>query len=324
VNFAAFQKIIDTLGGISVSVERDLYDARYPGPNYSYETFSLSRGWQTLDGATALKYVRERHADPEGDFGRAKRQQQVIQAVKEKAFSLQTLTNPFAINRLLETLGDNVRTNIPPEELPAFLELSRRLDTRTISNAVVDAWKEDSLLRVSHIAVSNGMMFVLIPRVGNWSEVRDLAANAFDLDNLRRHQAEILRENPRIVIINRSGHPEYTDRFIRLLRDQIGFRQVTASTEKSPPTQTENIIWDQSSGASLWSLDSLMKKLPFRLAENTDTPPTLQSSHPDTALILTLGSDIQQLFRYTDASREEYQNNAADMNYETIIVDPSP
>jgi len=57
--FWRFQKIIDAVGGVNVMNERDIYDASYPGPNYSYETFQLSKGFHHLDGATALRYVRE-------------------------------------------------------------------------------------------------------------------------------------------------------------------------------------------------------------------------------------------------------------------------
>ena len=45
--------------------------------------FEIKKGLQTLDGATALKYARTRH-DSNGDFGRARRQQQVILAIKDK------------------------------------------------------------------------------------------------------------------------------------------------------------------------------------------------------------------------------------------------
>jgi LCP family protein required for cell wall assembly len=84
LNFDGFTKVIDTVGGINIMNERDIYDPRYPGPNYSYETFELKKGFHQLDGATALKYARERHNDPDGDFGRAKRQQQIMQATKNK------------------------------------------------------------------------------------------------------------------------------------------------------------------------------------------------------------------------------------------------
>jgi LCP family protein required for cell wall assembly len=46
LDFDGFEKIIDTFGGIELEVMRDIYDERYPGKNYSYETFELKKGWQ--------------------------------------------------------------------------------------------------------------------------------------------------------------------------------------------------------------------------------------------------------------------------------------
>ena len=46
-------------------------------------------GYQYMDGATALKYARTRHAD--SDFGRIRRQQQVILAVRQQALRLNLL-----------------------------------------------------------------------------------------------------------------------------------------------------------------------------------------------------------------------------------------
>ncbi len=319
-NFNGFQQVIDAIGGVSIYVERDLYDTRYPGPNYSYETFSITRGWQTLDGATALKYARERHNDPEGDFGRAKRQQIILQAVREKILSAKTLANPFAINQLLNALGDNVRTNIAQNEIPAFLEIARSLDTHTIPTAVIDAWKPESLLRVAHIPANNGMMmFALTPRTGNWNETRDLATNLFGLDILQRHQNAIADEQPKIGILNRSGHTNYDDRLRQLLTTQLGFTNVQAisDTDKTT-TQDQSIIYDYTNGAKPWSLDSLIKKFSFTLApSHTTTPATpfpasLSTQKPD--FLLVIGDNMQSVFQYDDASKEEYQQQADNMD----------
>lgn len=310
VDFDAFEKIIDTLGGIGIYAERDIYDTRYPGPNYSYETFELKQGWHTLDGATALKYVRERHDDPEGDFGRAKRQQQVIQAVKEQAFSLGTFTNPFTLNTLLDTLGESIQTDITAEEIPSFLTLSQKVDTQNIANAVADAWKPDSILRVSHVQVGPTAMFILVPRVGNWSEIHDLAENLFDLDILRRQNDEVASEEPSVALLNRSGHPEYTDRFSRLLREQPGFRDIrTASYDMITVVETSTVT-ERNSGRKLWSLNALLKRFPLTLAQSdyADTAILADSDNgPD--FVITLGSDIGSLFRYDEASPEEYRKD---------------
>jgi hypothetical protein len=129
LDFDGFEKIIDTVGGVRINAERDFLDTRYPGKNYGYETFQLSKGWHSLDGATALKYVRERHADPEGDFGRAKRQQETIRAVRDKVFSVPTFLNPVMISR--ECGRRRLEERKPAPRIPYRCRRYRRVHPRT-------------------------------------------------------------------------------------------------------------------------------------------------------------------------------------------------
>ena len=71
-----------------------------------------------MDGETALKYARERHDDPEGDFGRAKRQQQVMQSFKNKFFSVGTFLNVFVLVSV--SFSPMMRFNSWDEELDDF------------------------------------------------------------------------------------------------------------------------------------------------------------------------------------------------------------
>jgi len=128
-NFSVFEKAIDLLGGIDVNVEHAFDDYQYPidghendNCGYSeaevavrsasviagdettlltafpcrYEHLHFDAGWQHMNGVTALKFVRSRHAagDEGSDFARSKRQQLVLAAVKSKVFSAETLLNP--------------------------------------------------------------------------------------------------------------------------------------------------------------------------------------------------------------------------------------
>ena len=131
-----------------------------------------------MDGNTALMYVRERHDDPLGDFGRAKRQQVVLQAAKNKLFSIQTLLNPLALNDLLNNLGDNIKTDIGLDDLESFLYWSKVSDTQNITNAVVDAWNPDSLLKVSHVTVGNFTGIYLDPQSRHGKLQRDPGSGA--------------------------------------------------------------------------------------------------------------------------------------------------
>lgn len=317
VDFAGFTKIIDDLGGINVMNERDIFDARYPGPGYSYETFKLAKGFQHLDGATALKYVRERHNDPDGDFGRAKRQQQVIQAVKSKAFSLGTFFNVFAVNNLLDDLGDNVKTDIPGEELESFIALSRKADTQNIVNMVADAWEKDSLLKISHVFFGNQRASILVPRVGNYSEIQDLAANLFDLDAIRRRKAEMENENAQIAIVNESGEPALLNKIKSLLKDKLKLKIISAENSKILADKTSVI--DKTNGQKLFTLDEIIKKLPASLDESRRASLAKENNAiiSKADLVVTLGQDIVKTYGFEEDSIDDF--NQAQDNQEYLI-----
>jgi anionic cell wall polymer biosynthesis LytR-Cps2A-Psr (LCP) family protein len=70
--------------------------------------FRLPQGGNHLDGNTALSYVRARHATPDGDFGRIKRQQQFIRAVMGQIGKPAVLGNPVRVNELARSFAQNV------------------------------------------------------------------------------------------------------------------------------------------------------------------------------------------------------------------------
>lgn len=286
-DFDGFEKIIDTLGGVSVDVPRDLLDTRYPGKNYSYETFEIHKGWQKLDGATALKYVRERHSDPEGDFGRAKRQQQVMQAVRDKIFSTGTFLNIFTLSRLLDTLGNSIKTDITPEEMESFLSLVRTLDTKNIATVVIDAWKKESLLRVSHIPTPNGNAFVLLPRTGNWKEIQALAHHVFSLENLKQERERIIAERSSLLILSSSDQGDLASTLQQFLIDELGFDEVTISVnlEDVPKHST---ISENADGRKPYSQNALLSR--FDLSKESSS----ERIHPRTDFVLKIGEDMEE------------------------------
>jgi LCP family protein required for cell wall assembly len=307
LDFDGFEKAIDAIGGISVDVVRDFHDERYPGKNYSYETFDIKKGWQTLDGATALKYVRERHNDPEGDFGRAKRQQQVLQAVRDKTFSAGTFLNAFAISDLLDALGESVRTDMSLDEMKSFLELSRTIDTKNISTAVIDAWKKDSLLRVSHVQVGPVAAFILVPRVGDWSEIRDVAAHVFDLGAIRERQARIGSEQPTLSVLYASDDVALARKLSGIIDSDLPFEDISLSKANSLENHAgRSIIVDRSGGKKPYSLDELMKR--FGLGLSTSLPAGIvPPSGSD--FIIVIGADM--------ADRLDFDENASAENLST-------
>ncbi|SBS72258.1 Cell envelope-related transcriptional attenuator [uncultured Mycobacterium sp.] len=110
VDFAGFSKMVDAVGGVDVCSTTPLDD-------YELGTVLASAGHQTLDGHTALNYVRARQVTTEvnGDYGRIKRQQLFLSSLlrsiisKDTLFSLSKLNN--VVNMFIDdTYVDNVRT----------------------------------------------------------------------------------------------------------------------------------------------------------------------------------------------------------------------
>jgi LCP family protein required for cell wall assembly len=298
VDFDGFEHIIDEVGGVTVYSERDILDTRYPGKNYSYETFELSAGWHTLDGATALKYARERHSDPEGDFGRAKRQQQILKAFQEKVFSVRTLINAPSLSRILDTLGSSVRTNLTVPEILELADLTRTIDIRNASTVVVDAWRRESLLRVSHIDVGGVRAFILVPRVGNWSEIRDLAENIFSLEAIERRREAIERESATIHILSRPEDASVARRFMHAIEDAIPTEEITLSTDETILRQPDSTLYEEGSSRKLYSVDELLRL--FSLTKTTTTPDT--PSPEGTDITLVIGSELEDTLIEEDAT----------------------
>lgn len=180
VTFDMFQDIINILGGIEVDVEKTFTDYEYPIEGKEndpiianrYETITFTKGINKMDGETALKYVRSRHGDNnEGtDFARAKRQQKVIEAIKQKVFSTNTLLNINTLKELYDTYRNNVDTNIEIGTIQSFYLLSQQIQFDQIVSIVLDdrsAADEGGLLYAPEDKEKYEGRYVLIPQAGD-------------------------------------------------------------------------------------------------------------------------------------------------------------
>ena len=140
LNFTAFETLVDAIGGVEIDVENDIYDPEYPTNNYGTEVFQLSKGLQTLDGETALKYARTRHNLPNGDFDRARHQQQVIMAIREKVKRPDVLASLITRGpELIENLSASIKTDMTFEQAQELAALALQIDRNKIRFAVLDS-----------------------------------------------------------------------------------------------------------------------------------------------------------------------------------------
>lgn len=95
-----------------------------------YEHISFEKGKTQMNGEVALKYVRSRHGTNEegSDFARSVRQEKVLQAVRSKILSFETLFNPDRVSELIKTLDKSIDTDISAKDAFEFYKLSKKLD----------------------------------------------------------------------------------------------------------------------------------------------------------------------------------------------------
>ena len=136
VDFGAFIKAIDTIGGISVYVPRELYDPEFPDMNYGYDPLYVPAGTQQFDGTLALKYARTRHVD--NDFGRAQRQQQVVMAVRKKVLSLGVNDFLTRLPVLYQQMQEGIRTDLSLADMVTLISASSSIPDENIRSAVID------------------------------------------------------------------------------------------------------------------------------------------------------------------------------------------
>lgn len=186
IDFAAFEKLIDKVGGITLSVDHSFTDYEYPIEGREdavpissrYKILKFRSGLQYMDGKTALEYARSRHGDSgEGsDYARSKRQQKVLLALKDKLLSFETLANPATLTDILTMVDSHILTNMSISDMIAFGGMATSLNTKEITNLTLD----DSPTGHLHSGYDAIGAFVLTPKTGNYKEISSAIQNIFN------------------------------------------------------------------------------------------------------------------------------------------------
>lgn len=138
--------------------------------------FKIPAGDNLLDGDKALCYARARYTS--SDFDRARRQQEVIKLIKEKALSLGTLTDFSKVNAMLDSLGNNVSTNLEAWEMKRFLDLYQKAgDAGNINQKVLEN-SEEGLLYNPPQTKETG--YILLPIGDNYDRIHELFRNSLN------------------------------------------------------------------------------------------------------------------------------------------------
>jgi len=242
VDFIAFTRAVDILGGLDLDVPYDIEDLEYPNETYGYEPFIIKAGPRHLDGATALKYARSRHTT--SDFGRSARQQQILSVMAHTAKEKGVLKDPTAITSFMKIMSENVETTMTLREMIGAADIAQSLDKdRIISmqlndrNALYDYIIEPGgFLYTPPRSLFDGASVLLpvsIPEFPvTWKQIRAFTELLF-------RNRDLYLEKPSIAVLNAGAPPGSAGKLsTELIR--YGFNVV--NTENAGTEKRENTI----------------------------------------------------------------------------------
>ena len=289
IDFTAFEKLIDEVGGIDIDVERSFSDQSFPAGENKFTAISFKKGAQHMNGDTALKFARSRHGtNGEGsDFARARRQQKVLLALREQLLSLGTIANPARIGRILETLNEHVTTDASITEIIKFITLAQSVNVADVKQHVLTNAEDDLLKNVTE----NGA-FLLVPRSGDYGDIHAFVDELFD-----RSVREVpLAPDPappvtalRLAIYNGTWNTGLATRWQKWLEEQGFAVPILGNTITRPLSKTQIILTDPAAKAKAATLVDVFG---VGLTNATSTP--LIAETPSVAVMLLLGDDIKE------------------------------
>ena len=145
IDFDAFVKFIDEIGGVYVHVPKRIkvsimggYEVKGDnGKTFTREEKTLKPGVQRMDGRTALAYARDRHSGG-GDFDRSMRQQQVVDAVRSKILDLNMLPTLIAkAPKLYAELSKGVHTNLSLDQIIQLALYGAQIPATSIKHGLI-------------------------------------------------------------------------------------------------------------------------------------------------------------------------------------------
>ncbi len=242
VDFAAFIKVVDTLGGIDVDVPKTIDDPDYPDMNFGKSPLHIPAGRIHMNGELALKYARTRHLD--GDYGRMKRDIQVMMAIREKALRLDMLSK---LPALIQTMWGTIETDMTPQDVFALAPAAAKVKTENIKTGSID----QSMTMQFRTSTGADVLWADRAKIGK------LMDQVIPLDNTAGDQTKQIRqEAARVLILNGTKSPQLAEQTAKYLQAQ-GF-QIAGYGNADRFDYAKTVLVDYS-GAKEWTINTLAR-----------------------------------------------------------------
>jgi polyisoprenyl-teichoic acid--peptidoglycan teichoic acid transferase len=236
LDFDAFVKIIDDIGGVIVTPSADTKVEPIGNPN-GQQILKAGTPYR-LDGELALSYARDRYSTSGSDFDRSKRQQDVIMAVKKRILSLNELPSLLIkAPSIYQDIQSGVHTNLSFDQALALAQIALQIDPSKITRANIGP---DQL--VQGVSPDGLDIYIPIP-----DKIRDVTDSIFTTGGVTApmavasdQQSAMQTEAARIVVENGSGTTGLADQTATYLKQQ-GLNVI--QTANADQQTTDSIIY---------------------------------------------------------------------------------
>lgn len=174
-DFDAFVWAIDAVGGVTINIEREFTDNGYPndrnGKNDPIKV-QFDAGEQTLDGETALIYVRSRKGNNgEGsDYARGKRQQIIMKSIIKDFFNPGNLFEPKTAKTLYDLATKKIYTDFTLPDTKVLFDVAKNYKQITVKHLGLDT---SNFLTTPKDRSAYGGAWTLIPKGGTYSPIHN-------------------------------------------------------------------------------------------------------------------------------------------------------
>ncbi len=218
INFKGAVQLVDALGGIDAEVPIGFCEQNSDRA-WGENTICVDAGYQHLNGEQALAWARHRKSAGFDDFVRGQNQQLVVKAMLNKLKDVRDLDTVY---KILDTVGNNMATNMTTSEILSLYNIGKDVLTRTKDMAVED------VLSMQHLYISGA------------------DANIYDYSTING-------QGTRMRLYNFVPYQESLDAVIEAMKVNLGMispkMTKTFSFDASVPYE-ENIIGKMSKGST--------------------------------------------------------------------------
>lgn len=276
LDFSAFKQMVDALGGVTVNVPETLYDPTIAWENHNNPVIA-NKGIQTFNGDQALLYVRSRETS--SDFARGERQRLVISAIKQKAFSAGTFSNPLRISSLLDSLGQNVYTDFSSTDIKCLYHQVSTIPASAIQSL-------DMVTPPNNILTTGNMngLSIVEPRAGlfDYSDIHKFLHTTLR-DGL------LTRENASVAVYNATDTAGLATSTSATLKE-FGYNVTKTDSTATATNPATTTIVDLSKGADKYTRNYLQHR--FGVTAVNKLPSDAGITPPvGTKFVIILGED---------------------------------